>query len=165
VVLSVWRASTATPDIRGYTTMGRTITRKGITILVAVCAMGALTPAAPATAAPAPAVGIVLERAGGFAGTRDSFVVDRSTVGGGRSLRMAGSTEFRRLRSSYQPANPCCDRYSYRVAVTYRDGHHKTVSTVQGTTAPRILRDVIAEVERVGVRPLTPAPAAARREA
>lgn len=132
--------------------MGRTITRTGITTLIAVCAIGALTPATPAAAAPAPApaVGIVLERAGGFAGTRDSFVVDRSTVGGRRSLRMAGSAEFRRLRGSYQPANPCCDRFSYRLTVTYRGGRHKMVSTVQGTTAPRILGDVIAEVERVG---------------
>jgi hypothetical protein len=145
--------------------MERTITGKSITTLVAVCAVGAVTPAAPAAAAPAPAVAIVLERAGGFAGTRDSFVVDRSTVGGGRSLRMAGSAEFRRLRRSYQPANPCCDRYSYRVTVTYRGGHHKTVSTVQGTAAPRILGNVIAEVAQVGVRPLSPAPATAPRGA
>jgi len=143
--------------------MGRTITRKAITTLVAVCAIAALTPAAPAAAAPAPATAIVLERAGGFAGTRDSFAVDRSTAGGRRPLRMAGTTEFRRLRSSYQPDNPCCDRYSYRVTVTYRDGHHKTVSTVQGTTAPHILWDVIAEVERVGAHPRSPAPAAAPR--
>jgi hypothetical protein len=70
---------------------------------------------------------------------------------------MAGSPEFGRLRGSYQPVNACCDRYSYRVTVTYRGGRHKTVSTVQGTTAPRILWDVITEVERVGIRPLTPA--------
>jgi hypothetical protein len=117
-----------------------------ITTLVTACAIAALTPAAPAL----PATTIVLERAGGFAGTRDSFAVDRSTAGGRRPLRMAGSAEFRRLRGSYLPTNPCCDRYSYRVTVTYRGGLHKTVATVQGSAAPRILWDVIAEVERVG---------------
>jgi hypothetical protein len=168
-ILSCWRGVVGTEgddgDTRGDTTMGRTITHKGITTLIAVCAIAALTPAAPAAAAQVPATAIVLERAGGFAGTRDSFVVDRSTVGGRRPLRMAGSPEFRWLRSSYQPENPCCDRYSYRVTVTYPGGHHKTVSTVQGATAPHILWDVIAQVERVGIRPLSPAPAAALRTA
>ena len=145
--------------------MGRTVTRRGITTLVAACIVAALAPAAPAAAAPVPAAVIVLERSGGFAGTRDSFVVDHSTAGGRRSLRMAGSAGFRSLRGSYQPANPCCDRFSYRLTVTYRDGHRKSVSTVQGTTAPRILWDVIAEVERVGVRPVAPPPAAGLRPA
>ena len=128
----------------------------GRTIAAGVCAIAALTPAAPAAAAPPPATAVAVERSGGFAGGRDSFVVDHSTVGGRPSLRMAGSTDFRRLRSSYQPVNPCCDRFSYRVTVTYRGGHHKTVSTVQGTTAPRVLWNLIAEVQRVGVRPLAP---------
>jgi hypothetical protein len=135
--------------------------RTGITILAVLCSVAALMPAAPAAAAPAPAIAIVLERTGGFAGTHESFVVDRATVGGRRALRMAGSSAFRRLRGSYQPANPCCDRFFYRLAVTYRGGRHKTVTTVQGTPAPRILRDVIAEVERVGGRPFSVAPAAA----
>jgi hypothetical protein len=120
---------------------------------VAVCAVVALTPAAPAVAAGAPATSVVVERSGGFVGARDSFVVDRSTAGGQRSLRMAGSSAFRRLRGSYQPANTCCDRFAYRVTATYRDGRHQTVSTVQGSPAPRILWDVIAEVERVGGQP------------
>jgi hypothetical protein len=147
--------------------MERTSARKGTTILVAGCAAAALTPAIPAVAAPvpagrpAPATAIVLERTGGFAGARDLFVVDRSTAGGRRSLRLAGSPAFRRLRSSYRPANPCCDRFAYRVTVTYRGGHRKTVSTVQGATAPRILWHVIAEVERVGARPLSATSAAA----
>jgi hypothetical protein len=74
---------------------------------------------------------------------------------------MVGRPGFRWLRGSYQPENPCCDRYSYRLTVTYRGGHRKTVSTVQGATAPHILWDVITEVERVGVRSPRPAPAAA----
>ncbi len=133
--------------------MARTIAGKGITTLVAGCAVAALTPAAPVAAGPVPATTIVLERAGGFAGARDSFLVDRSTVGGQRPLRMAGSPEFRRLRGSYVPKNPCCDRFSYRLTVSYRSGGHKTISTVQGATAPRILWAVIAEVARIGVRP------------
>jgi hypothetical protein len=111
-----------------------------------------LAPSAPAAATPIPATTIVLDRAGGFAGIQDSFVVDRSTVGGQRARRIAASPGFRRLRGSYQPDNPCCDRYSYRVTVTYRGGSHKTISTVQGATAPHVLWEVIAEVERVGTR-------------
>jgi hypothetical protein len=137
--------------------------RKGIVALVAACAAMTLTPAAPAAAATTgsgSATRVLLERTGGFAGRHDSFVVDRSTVGGRRSLRMVESHQFRSLRSSYQPANSCCDRYFYQVTVTYRGGHRKTVSTVQGTEAPRILSDLIGEVERVGVRPFAVAPAA-----
>lgn len=130
--------------------MRRVITRRAITTLAALGGVAALAP--PAAATPIPATAIVLERAGGFAGTRDSFVVDGSTVGGQRARRLAGSPEFRRLRGSYQPGNPCCDRYSYRLTVTYRGGRHKAVSTVQGTTAPRILWQVITEVVRVGAR-------------
>jgi len=141
-----------------------------MTTLVALCTTGALAPTPPAAADPILATTIVVERAGGFAGTQDSFVVDRTTAGGQRPRRMAGSPEFRRLRGSYQPANPCCDRYSYRVTVTYRGGIHKTISTVQGATAPRILWKVIAEVERVGTRtpstarPRPPWPAAGAGE-
>ena len=137
--------------------MRRVVTRRGMTTLVALCGFAALAPEAPAAAMPIPATTIVLERAGGFAGARDSFVVDGSTVGGQRPRRMAGSPAFRRLRGSYQPANACCDRYSYRITVTYRGGYRKTVSTVQGVPAPRVLWQVIAEVERVGTRsPGTP---------
>ena len=134
------------PGHGGYTMMRRAIT------LLALCTAGALAPGAPAAATPIPATAIALERAGGFAGLQDSFVVDRSTVGGQRARRIASSTGFRRLRSSYQPANACCDRYSYRLTVTYRGGNHKTISAVQGTTAPPVLWQVIAEVERVGTR-------------
>jgi hypothetical protein len=131
--------------------MNRTI-RKGVTALAAACAVTAVAPAAEARAVAGPATAIVLERSGGFAGTRDSFLVDRSTAGGRAPLRLAGRPEFRRLRASYQPVNPCCDRFAYRLTVAYRDGSHKTVSTVQGTAAPAILWDVITRVERVGTR-------------
>ncbi len=142
--------------------MGRTTARRGIVTLVAVCGIAALTPATPAAAAPLPfgsATKIVLDRSGGLAGHQDSFVVDRTTVGGRPVLRMAGSWKFRTLRKSYQPRDTCCDRYAYRVTVSYRGGFRKTVTTVQGAKAPRILWDVISESERVGVRPFTPAPA------
>lgn len=153
-------ASTATPDTGDV--MGRNIARNGIVTLLAVCGFAAVTPATPAAATPVPfgsATRIVLDRSGGFAGQKDSFVVDRTTVGGKRALRMAGSHTFRWLRNSYQPKDPCCDRYAYRVTVSYRGGHRKTVRTVQGAWAPRILWDVIGEAERVGVRPFSPAPA------
>jgi hypothetical protein len=143
--------------------MQRNTTRNIRVALVTVCAIAALAPATPAAAAPGgfdSATGIVLERTGGFTGEQTSFAVDRSTVGGQRPLRMAESRQFLRLRSSYQPKNSCCDRFSYRVTVSYRGGYRKTVTTVQGARAPRILRDVINEVEQVGVRPFAVAPAA-----
>jgi hypothetical protein len=131
--------------------MRRAVIRRSTTVLAASCAVAALGPAVPAQAA-APATAIVLERAGGFAGRQDTFLVDRSTVDGQRSLRLVERAGFRRLRAAYLPDNACCDRFSYRLTVTYRGGRHKTVSTVQGTTAPRVLWDVITEVERVGAR-------------
>jgi len=132
-------------------------------MLIALCGVAALAPEPPAAAAtPILATTIVLEREGGFAGTRDSFAVDGATAGGQRPRRMASSPAFRRLRSSYLPDNPCCDRYSYRLTVTYRGDYRKRVATVQGTAAPRILWDVIAEVERVGRRqPAAAGPSAA----
>jgi hypothetical protein len=153
--------------------MAGAIARKTIGTLFAACAVAVLAlaapasaasiaapaaavlpaaslPAAPSAAAPTTAVRIVLEREGGFAGIGRSFVVGRETADGRRSLRMAATRDFLWLRNSYQPRNPCCDRFSYRLTVTYRGGFHKTISTVQGAAAPRILWDVIAEVQRVG---------------
>jgi hypothetical protein len=123
-----------------------------------VCAVAALVPAVPAAASGASfasaayraADRVVLERTGGFAGRHDTFLVDRSTVDGGATLRLAGSPQFRRLRASYQPANPCCDRFAYQVTAYYRAGRSKTVSTVEGTRAPRVLWDVIRSAEQVG---------------
>jgi len=130
--------------------MGNTTARTGIAA-AAMCAV--LAPAVPASAATVPATMIVLDRSGGFAGRHDTFVVDRMTAGGQRPLRLAARPAFRRLRASYEPANPCCDRFAYRIDVTYRNGRHKTVSTVQGTEAPPILWEVIDEVEQVAARP------------
>jgi hypothetical protein len=130
--------------------MERTTKRRGLTALSVTCAAAAVVTATPAYATPPPAEKIVMERSGGFAGNRDTFLVDRSTVGGRGVLRVAGSAQFRSLRRSYQPKNPCCDRYTYRLTVTYRHGWPKTVTTVQGATAPRVLWYTIGEVERVG---------------
>ncbi|MER7278747.1 protealysin inhibitor emfourin [Dactylosporangium sp. NPDC000244] len=141
--------------------MGRTFARNAIVTLALTGAVAAAAPATPAAAAPGMipiglASKIVLERSGGFAGEQTAFVVDRSTAGGRPALRMAGSVRFLRLRPAYEPKNPCCDRYAYRITVTYRTGFHKSVSTVQGTKAPRILWDTIGQAERYGVRPLAP---------
>ncbi|WP_433795736.1 hypothetical protein [Actinoplanes sp. CA-252034] len=125
--------------------------RKSLAALVTACAAVALAPAAPANAAPFIATSITLDRSGGFAGQQETFQVDRGTPGGPLALRMAGSRDFLRLRASYQPKDPCCDRFEYRLSVTYRSGYRKTVSTVQGTPdVPPILWKVITEVERVG---------------
>jgi hypothetical protein len=145
-------------------TGGHIMNRISTTVLAAVCGIAALVPATPAAAAPAApasaAVRIVLDRDGGFGGGHVSFVVDRTTVGGQRPLRLAASNAFHWLRNSYRPANPCCDRFSYRVTVTYRNGYRKTVSTVDGTPAPRVLWDVISQSQQVGVRPFATAAAA-----
>ncbi|HEX5201996.1 MAG TPA: hypothetical protein VFW27_18870 [Actinoplanes sp.] len=132
--------------------------RTGIRTLFTVCIITALAPAAPAAAtsaaaasARAQATRIEVDREGGFAGRHDSYVVDRWTHGGRRPLRMAGSRAFLRLRGSYGRLNACCDLFSYRVTVTYRGGWQKVVSTIQGAPAPRILWDVIADVQRAGV--------------
>jgi hypothetical protein len=154
--------------------MGRNSTRGGAVILATVCAAATLAPGTPATAAVTTAAAgsaavttaaagsaaapvifgaarqIVLVRAGGIAGTQDTFVVKRDTPGGQRALRLAGSWRFRWLRGTYQPKNPCCDRFTYRLTVTYRGGHRKTVATVQGAEAPKILWDVIAATEKAG---------------
>ncbi|MBL7260254.1 hypothetical protein [Paractinoplanes lichenicola] len=124
----------------------------GVFALTVACAAAVFTPAVPVSAASAsaPAEAIVLERTGGFAGKRDTFVVDRSTADGRGPLRVAGSTEFKSLRASYRPRNSCCDRYSYRVTVSYRHGRVKTVTAVQGASAPRILWRTIDEVQHVG---------------
>jgi hypothetical protein len=123
-----------------------------MTTLVALVAVAAFAPAVPAEAAPILANSIVLDRSGGITGARTTFLVDRSTVGGDEPRQLASTPQFQALRSSYLPANSCCDRYSYRLTVTYAGGYRKTVSTVQGTTAPSILWDVISSVERVGAR-------------
>ncbi|WP_433373541.1 hypothetical protein ACQPZX_02115 [Actinoplanes sp. CA-142083] len=128
--------------------------RKSIRSLFTVCAVAAaLAPAVPAAAAPAQASRIEVERAGGFAGRHDTYVVDRWTDGGRRPLRTASSGAFLRLRGSYGQLNACCDLFSYRVTVTYRGGRQKEISTIQGAPAPRILWDVIADVQRVGQQP------------
>ncbi|MFD1373029.1 hypothetical protein [Actinoplanes sichuanensis] len=129
----------------------RTIIRTSLAALVASCAVATITPAAPATAAPVLASSITLDRSGGFTGRHDTFVVTGATPNGRPALRMVSTRQFLRLRGSYQPKNPCCDRYVYELTVTYRNGFHKKVSTVQGTPGvPQILWDVIGEVERVG---------------
>src|SRR3954462_3312528 len=102
--------------------------RNSIAAVVAACGIATFTPATPAAAHPVPpgtAVRIVLDRSGGFAGRTDTFVVSPSTAGGEQPLRLAGSYAFTRLRGSYLPRNSCCDRFSYRVEVSYRGGFRK----------------------------------------
>jgi hypothetical protein len=137
------------------------MTRRGIAALLAAAGLATLAPAAPAAAAQSSreAVRIVLERSGGFRGGHDSFAVDRSTVGGHRPLRLAASRDFQRLHPSYRTPSSCCDRYTYRLTVTYRGGNLKTITTIQGASAPAVLWNVITDTERVGVRLFSPAAA------
>jgi hypothetical protein len=68
-------------------------------------------------------------------------VVERSTPGADvpRLFGAVSSSRFRGLRPRYLPANPCCDRYTYRLSVSYLHGRTKTVTTMDGTTAPPVL--------------------------
>ncbi|GAA3455811.1 protealysin inhibitor emfourin [Dactylosporangium matsuzakiense] len=145
--------------------MQRTILRRGAGIGIAAAAAAALiAPAAPAAAAGPKGTGaatpaatqIVLERSGGFAGEHTAFVVDTTTVGGAPALQLAGTRRFLRLHAAYLPKHTCCDRYAYRVTVTYRGERTKTVATMQGARAPQVLWDVISQSERYGVRPFAP---------
>jgi hypothetical protein len=126
----------------------------GRMLAVAALAAALVAPASPALAhnTTGAADRLVLERSGGFAGVQDSFVVDRSVVGGAKPLRLAGSVGFRRLRAAYRPSNPCCDRFSYRITAFYAGGSRKTVATTEGAAAPQILWDVIGLTQRVGRR-------------
>lgn len=118
--------------------------------LAAVCGLAALVPAQPASADRyAPATQIVLTRSGGFAGGRTTWIVDQRTSHGDRALALASSPEFQRLDPSYLPSNQCCDRYSYRVNVSYRGGGAKTVDAMDGL-GPRVLWAVINETEKNG---------------
>ncbi|MBO3739513.1 protealysin inhibitor emfourin [Actinoplanes flavus] len=102
-------------------------------------------PASAAAAEPRTEL-VLVQRSGGLAGVVEHFTVDRTTTGRNAAdvLTMTASRPFRALRSAYLPADPCCDRFTYTVVVTYSDHTAKTVTTVENTPGtPRILLDVI----------------------
>lgn len=109
--------------------------------------------AAPTAQAAAPADEVIvrLHRSGGFAGVDESYSIraDGSVVKGGgdgqtmqivqadaaaasRFIQQLADTGITALApGSYQPKNPCCDRFSYTVSVVVQ-GQEYSYSAVEG---------------------------------
>lgn len=106
---------------------------------------GVLAVAGPAQAARSTAYQVTVERTGGFAGLDESYTVLSSTVHLYTTdlMTMVNGREFRTLAPCYLPADTGADRYFYTVSVAYTDGYSKTVTTVDGVTAPTVLWQVI----------------------
>jgi hypothetical protein len=129
-----------------------------------LAAPGAAAPLRETTTAGAPstyAYRVVLDATGGFANLHQHWVVVRSDPGTdvARLFGTVSGGRFRALRPSYLPANPCCDRFTYRLSVSYRHGRTKTVTTMDGTTAPPVLWKAINLV-RAAAAPAISRPAA-----
>jgi hypothetical protein len=118
-------------------------------LFAALAPVGA--PPAHASAGPAYAYRVDLDRTGGIAGRHDHWTVLRSTPDPEvrRLMWLVGSRGFRSLRPSYEPADPCCDRFTYRVTVQYRAGRTKHVTTLDGASAPSVLWSVIHLVQNI----------------
>jgi hypothetical protein len=58
------------------------------------------------------------------------------------ALALASTPQYRRLKSEYLPADPCCDRSSYEVTVRYQRGPAKVVRTMDGAAATKLLWQV-----------------------
>jgi hypothetical protein len=123
-------------------------------VLIGALGLAAPGVAAPRRAAAAPstyAYRVVLDATGGFANLHQHWVVARSTPGAnvGRLFDTVSGGRFRALRPSYLPADPCCDRFTYRLSVSYRRGRTRTVTTMDGTAAPPVLWTAINLVRGV----------------
>ena len=96
-----------------------------------------------------PADVVVVVRTGGIAGGMSVFtLVGADNQHNAQTLRLASSPEFRALRPKYVPENTCCDRYTYKVEVGYRNGVKKKITVLQGTPGtPKVLLDVIRRME------------------
>ncbi|MEU4623542.1 hypothetical protein AB0G04_26655 [Actinoplanes sp. NPDC023801] len=86
---------------------------------------------------------VLVQRAGGLAGTVERFVVNRAgaDAAGAKVLALTAGQRFRQLQASYLPADLCCDRFVYTVVARYADGSSKTVTTTDATpfTPPPLL--------------------------
>ena len=103
----------------------------------------------PAKKPAGPADIVAVVRTGGITGGMAVFtLIGANNRHNALILRLASSPEFRALRSSYVPANTCCDRYSYKVEVTYRNGVKKKITVLAGTPGtPPVLLNVIRLME------------------
>ena len=107
---------------------------------------------------------MIFERSGGIAGIQETwhFYGDGRVV---REERRKGTREhvslsadavndavrriveggFMGLAEEYMPANPCCDRFTYRLTVVY-EGTAKTVTTMDGAEQPPALAGALGIV-------------------
>jgi hypothetical protein len=124
-----------------------------LSVIVGAFGLAAPTVAAPVRvpAASTYAYRVVLDATGGFANLHHHWVVVRGTPGAdvARLISTVSTNRFRHLGPSYLPANPCCDRYSYRLSVSYLRGRTKTVTTMDGATAPPVLWKAINLVRAI----------------
>jgi hypothetical protein len=106
---------------------------------------GVLAVGGPAQAARSTAYQVTVERTGGFAGVHESYTVSTGTVNAYTTdlMTMVNGREFRTLAPSYLPADTGADRFFYTISVSYTNGYTKTVTTIDGATAPAVLWRVV----------------------
>jgi len=86
----------------------------------------------------------------GTAGRHDRYLVGWFTPNrpAWTALALASTPQYRWLKPSYLPADPCCDGFSYEVTVRYQRGSTKVVRTMDGASAPKLLWQVIRLTQR-----------------
>ncbi|SBT49324.1 protealysin inhibitor emfourin [Micromonospora auratinigra] len=106
---------------------------------------GVLAVGGPAQAARSTAYQVTVKRTGGFAGVTESYTVSTGTVHAYTTdlMTMVNGREFRTLAPAYLPTNTGADRFFYTVSVSYTNGYTKTVTTIDGATAPAVLWQVV----------------------
>ncbi len=90
-------------------------------------------------------VAVALNRSGGLKPTTVSrvFAADQPPPPGftaadvKAALRAASQFATSEAKLAPMPSNVCCDRYSYRVTITWADGTSKTYTTVDGLPQPQ----------------------------
>jgi hypothetical protein len=125
----------------------------GTVALLAAPASAARSSAAAVAPADLPAVHqVTLTRTGGFFPRHEVLVVEATDTRREVAylMALAASPEFRALKPSYLPSNPCCDRITSEVTVTYADGTTQTVVTMDGVEVPAVLTKVIQLTGRLG---------------
>jgi len=110
---------------------------------------------------------IVFERAGGFAGISEvwRFYKDGRVVKMDKQQKTTIATQlppevieeaaqciigegFMDLADEYMPANPCCDRFTYRLTIVHTKGV-KTVTTMDGVDWPPALAKAMKVVNQL----------------
>ena len=109
-------------------------------------ATGPITTAGEPTSAPprSPVVSVTYEKSGGIAGVYERRVYSLnekasdgvSRAEGTEGLRAASDPELRTLEMTPLPEDQCCDRFSYAVTITWKDGTARTYESLDGVEQP-----------------------------